>query len=95
MKRVSFITGIAFVALSAVTASAAELPSYEVAGMPISNHQVAVIGAANVQEQSAASSLSSGGMPATPAQLIVLSSRHRIIEQAAMVTPATVDVSNR
>ncbi|TPQ35151.1 hypothetical protein C2U70_15360 [Bradyrhizobium guangdongense] len=95
MKRLSFITCIASVALSAAAASAAELPSYEVAGMPISTHQVAVIGAANVEEQSTLASLSSGGMPASPAQLMVLSSRHRIIEQAAMVTPATVGVSTR
>lgn len=94
MKRLSFIACIALVALSGA-ASAAELPSYEVAGMPISAHQVAAIGAANVEEQSAVASLSSGGMPASPAQLMVLSSRHRIIEQAAMVTPATVGVSAR
>lgn len=95
MKRLSFITCIALVALSAAAASAAELPSYEVAGMPISTHQVAVIGAANVQEQSAASSLSAGGMPASPAQLMVLSSRHRVIEQASMVSSDTVGVATR
>lgn len=95
MKRLSLITGIALVALSAAAASAAELPSYEVAGMPISTHQVAVIGAANVQEQSTVASLSAGGMPASPAQMMVLSSRHRVVEQAAVVSSDTVGVSTR
>ena len=95
MKRLSFITGIALVALSAAAASAAELPSYEVAGLPISTHQVAVIGAANVQEQSAVDSLNADGMPASPAQLMLLSPRHRVMEQAAMVSYGTVGVSTR
>ncbi|MBR0714503.1 hypothetical protein [Bradyrhizobium liaoningense] len=95
MKRLSLITGVALVALSAAAASAAELPSYELAGMPISAHQVAVIGAANVQEQSAVASLSAGGMPASPTQIMVLSPRHRVVEQAAMVSSDTVGVSTR
>jgi hypothetical protein len=64
-------------AMIASTAStfAGELPSYEVNSFPISATQVQVLGGAGVQEQSTTPALTVAGMPASPAQVSVLSSR--------------------
>jgi hypothetical protein len=57
-------------------ASAQEFPSYELSGFPISPLQSSVMGAtANLKEQSPSTSLTVGGMPASPNQIAVL--RHR------------------
>ena len=95
MKISALMTGIALVALNATAAPAAELPTFEVAGFPISPHQVAVMGSRNVEEQAAVASLTSGGMPASPLQLMVLAPRHRVIEQVAIAVPDTVGSSTR
>jgi hypothetical protein len=70
----------------ATTGLAAELPSYEVAGLPISAVQVGVLGAENVQQQTpvAASTL-------TPLQLSVLTPRTKAIATTARpARPETV-----
>ena len=68
-------------------ASAAELPSYELLGFPISLHQLSVMGAtANVKEQSPSTSLLVAGMPASPHQVSVLTPRPRMIESLAAAT---------
>jgi predicted component of type VI protein secretion system len=62
----------AVLATTAVTgAVAAELPSYEKAGLPVSAVQLQVLGAQNVSEQAPAA------MSATPVQLRVLTPRHK------------------
>ena len=74
MKKISLsIATVAMVAMSAVTgAIAAELPTYEKAGLPVSAVQLQVLGAENVQEATpVATSI-------TPVQLSVLTSRHKI-----------------
>ena len=48
------------------------LPTFEVTGFPISPHQVAVQGAAYVEEGSATPTLKLAGMPASPHQIAVL-----------------------
>ena len=54
-KTTLSIAAIAAFTIAGATAGfAAELPSYEANGLPISAVQVRVLGAANVQEQSAA-----------------------------------------
>jgi hypothetical protein len=64
---------IVAVALAGTSANAAQLPSYEVGGFPISLHEIAVLGStANVKEQSPSPSLTMGGMPASPHQVAVL-----------------------
>lgn len=60
---------------SSTRAFAAELPSYEVKSLPISAMQVQVLGGAGVEEQSAAPTMVVAGMPASPAQMSVLSPR--------------------
>jgi hypothetical protein len=59
----------------AAHATAAELPTFEVLGFSITPHQVAVIGGANVQEQTPTPSLTRDGMPASPHQLAALRPR--------------------
>jgi hypothetical protein len=60
---------------------AAELPTYEVTGLPISAVQVQVLGAANVQEQSPVPTSA-----ASPHQLSVLTPRARMTTATAAPT---------
>jgi len=54
-----------------------ELPQYEVAGFPISPHQISVLGSGEVQEQSLSPTLTLNGMPASPHQIAVIGSRSK------------------
>ena len=67
------IGAIAAFLLAGVTASAAELPTYEV-----TQHQLVAIGSANVRERSATPTLTLGGMAASPHQISVLTPRPSI-----------------
>jgi hypothetical protein len=59
-------------------AAAQELPVYGLSGFPISPCQIPIIGAtANLKEQSPGTSLTMGGMPASPLQILVLTPRQR------------------
>ncbi len=79
MKKTSLSIAAAAVLIAGGTAGfAAELPTYEVTGLPISPVQVQVLGAANVREQSPVSTSA-----ASPHQLSVLTPR-------AKMTTATV-----
>jgi hypothetical protein len=62
------------------SAAAAELPTYEVMGFPITPHQVSLMGLPNVQERSPTPTL--GGMPASPHQVTVVTPRPRMTEEA-------------
>ena len=74
MKKISL--SVAAAAMLAITAAggavAAELPSYEKAGLPVSAVQLQVMGAENVQQASPATT------SATPVQLSVLTPRSKI-----------------
>jgi hypothetical protein len=65
------------------SAVAAELPTYEVMGFPITPHQVSLMGLPNVQERSPTPMLMSGGVPASPHQVTVLTPRPRMTEEGA------------
>ncbi|GKQ53249.1 hypothetical protein [Bradyrhizobium sp. Ce-3] len=65
---------------SATVASAAELPTFEAAGLPISPVQAGVLGAANVREQAPVATSA-----ATPHQLHVLTPRNKITTARASV----------
>ena len=95
MKNLFSITAVAAVMLNGAGAPAAELPTFELMGFPIAPHQVAVIGAANVQEQSPTATLTLGGIPASPHQVAALTPRPRIIGQAAAGSLTRVDFSAR
>ena len=73
MNKISLSIAAAMLALSAAGgAVAAELPSYEKAGLPISAVQVRVLGAENVQQASPVPA------SATPVQFSVLTPRAKI-----------------
>jgi hypothetical protein len=75
MRILSTIAVAGAMIASTASAFAGELPSYEVNSFPISAMQVQVLGGAGVQEQSTTPALTVAGMPASPAQVSVLSSR--------------------
>ncbi|MGY8679363.1 hypothetical protein Q2941_16390 [Bradyrhizobium sp. UFLA05-153] len=70
-------------------------PAFEVTGFPISRHQVAVLGAAQVEESSATPKLMLAGMPASPHQIAVLTQRPkpRIVEASADLSQLTVGLA--
>ena len=73
MNKISLSIAAATLALSAAgSVVAAELPSYEKAGLPVSAVQVQVLGAENVQEALPVTT------SATPVQLSVLTPRAKI-----------------
>jgi hypothetical protein len=82
MKRLFARAATTAFTLGGAVATAAELPTYELMGFPITPHQYSVIGSANVQERSLTPSLVLGGMPASPHQVTVLMPRARMIEEA-------------
>jgi hypothetical protein len=75
MKKMFLMAAIAPVMVVCAAAGAVEFPVFEVMGFPITPHQVAVMGAQNVQEQAATPTLTFGGMPASPHQIAVLTPR--------------------
>ena len=62
---------------SAAAATAAELPTFEITGFPLTQHQLTVLNTRIVQEQSPLPSLTLAGMPASPAQIGVLTPRSK------------------
>jgi hypothetical protein len=95
MKHLLLIATTAALMTGGVGAKAAGLPAFEANGFPITPHQVAVIGAADVLEQPAGATLTFAGMPASPHQLAVLAPRMTKIGQQAAANPVTVGVSAR
>jgi hypothetical protein len=73
LERLS-ITAVTLLLLE-VGASAGKLPQYEVAGLPISPHQLSVLGMGEAKERLPTPTLTLNGMPASPHQLAVLAPR--------------------
>jgi hypothetical protein len=87
MRKIFLIAAaIAPVMVVGSSAGSAELPTFEARGFPISRHQVAVLGSANVQEQSAVATLTLSEMPASPHQIAVLTPRQRVSDQQAAMS---------
>ncbi|WP_456622078.1 MULTISPECIES: hypothetical protein [unclassified Bradyrhizobium] len=82
MRVLSMIAVLGTMIASSSGAFATELPSYEVTSFPISATQVQVLGGAGVEEQSAAPAMIVAGMPASPAQISVLSPRVKRLASA-------------
>jgi hypothetical protein len=57
---------------SAAAAPAAELPTFEIIGFPLTQHQLTVLNSSIVQERSFAPGLTLASMPASPVQIGVL-----------------------
>ena len=83
MKTLFAITVTGTLVLSGIDASATELPSYELAGFPISPHQWSVVGSANIKSNPPSPSLTMVGMPASPNQVAVMTPRRRATEELA------------
>jgi hypothetical protein len=75
MRVLSMIAVAGAMIASSAGAFAGELPSYEVKSFPISAMQVQVLGGTGVEEQSVTPAMIAAGMPASPAQISVLSPR--------------------
>jgi len=90
MKHLFSIQMIATVTLAGAGAEAAEFPTFERMGFPITRHQVTVMGAQDVQEQSANPRLTFGGMPASPHQIAVLAPYPKMMTEAPVVKPTTI-----
>jgi len=60
---------------SAAAASAAELPTFEIIGFPLTVHQLTVLNSGIAQERSPAPSLMLASMPASPVQIGILTPR--------------------
>ena len=83
MKNISLtIAAVAAISMAGVAASfAAELPTYEANGLPISAVQVGLLGASHVQEPSQATTTA-----ASPHQLSVLTPRTKMTTAASSRT---------
>jgi hypothetical protein len=71
-------------------------PTFELTGFPISPHQVAVLGSAQVEESSARPTLMLAGMPASPHQIAVLTpppKSKKIVEASADPILSTVGLT--
>ncbi|WP_249139331.1 hypothetical protein [Bradyrhizobium japonicum] len=88
MRVLSMIAVAGAMIASSATALAAELPSYEVTSFPITATQVQVLGGAGVEEQSASPAMTVAGMPASPAQVSVLSPRIKQLASAGSESQA-------
>jgi hypothetical protein len=95
MKKLFSITAAAALIMYGGAAIAAELPTYEVMGFPITRHQVAVLGGSGVQQRSPTPTLMFGGMPASPSQVIVLTPRPKVAQGAAPAMVTTVGFSGK
>ena len=84
MKRLLLsATVAALIAQGTGMAAAAELPTYQSMGFPITPVQAAVVGSGQEQESSQAPALTVGGMPASPAQIAILTPRKHVVGQLA------------
>jgi hypothetical protein len=77
MKSLFSSAAAAMLMLGAAAATAE--PTYQAKSVPITAHQVGVLGSvlrmAHIQEQAPASALTAAGMPASPHQMAVLAPR--------------------
>ena len=93
--KYSLMIAVAVLMTGGIGATAAELPAYEAGAFPITQHQVAVVGAAGVEEQSANPTLTLGGMPASLHQVAVLAPRTMKVGQHADAKSITAGISVR
>jgi hypothetical protein len=87
------MTAVAAAAIRGAASRAAELPGYQLAGLPITSHQVALLGGADVREQSPVATLTVQGMPASPSQIAILTPRPRMTSM--IENPPTVGAASK
>jgi hypothetical protein len=101
IMRNLFLIATAIAAIGGTTINQAgacnlHFPTFELTGLPISRHQVAVLGSAQVEESSATPRLMLAGMPASPHQIAVLTPRakpQKIAEASADPSQLTVGLA--
>jgi hypothetical protein len=86
---VTAIAAIGSVATDRAGACALRLPTFELSGFPISPHQAAVLGSAQVEESTVTPTLTLDGVPASPHQIAVLTPRAK----RQKIAEASVDPS--
>ena len=74
MYRMSLAATVAIM-MSVVAAAAAEPPTYEIMGFPLTQHQLTVLNSGVIQERPPVADLTFAGMPASPVQIMVLTPR--------------------
>jgi len=79
---VTAISSVGIVTINHANGCALQRPTFEVTGFPISRHQVAVLGSAQVEESAAAPTLMLAGMPASPSQIAILTPRPKALKIA-------------
>ncbi len=84
---------LGFIIMKGTAGAAAELPVFEVLGLPITPHQLSVIGSRGVEEQLLASMPARGGMAASPHQIAILTQRGAARATATPSTPITIGAS--
>jgi hypothetical protein len=90
MKRLLLSATVAILVLKGVDmAAAAELPTYESMGLPISSVQATVVGADHAQESAQLPTLTFAGMPASLVQIAILTP-HRHVVGELVTEPTTV-----
>jgi hypothetical protein len=89
MKTMFSVAAITAILLGGASATAAELPTFEFTGLPITAHQVSVLGVAGIQESSPVPKLTVGGMPVSPHQIAVLT---RTRSLSASVAKSAIEV---
>jgi hypothetical protein len=94
MKRLLLSATVAILVLKGVdVAAAAELPTYQSMGLPISPVQATVVGSGHEQESSPLPALTFGGMPASPVQIAILTPHRHVVGELAtqaITEPTTV-----
>ncbi len=61
--------------LSGLSVAAAEPPTFEILGFPLTAHQLTALNSGAVRERSPAPTLTVVGMPASPVQILILTPR--------------------
>ena len=95
MKAAFLMAATAAVTIAGSSAGAAEIPTFEVMGFPITRHQVALIGGTNLQDLSPAPTLTFGGMPASPVQIAILTRRPSSMAKTTPAEATTIDVATK
>jgi hypothetical protein len=84
MKRLLLSATVAILVLKGVdVAAAAELPTYESMGFPITSVQASVVGSGQEQESLPLPTLTFGGMPASPVQIAILTPHRHVVGELA------------
>lgn len=75
MKTLFSLAAAAVVLLGGASVARADLPTFELNGLPITQHQLVAVQSAQIRERTPTATLTVAGMPASPHQMAVLAPR--------------------